>query len=135
MNTMIISGNATAKGDLRYTSGGTAVLSFTIGNNERISKDKEATLFMNCVLFGKRAETIVQYIEKGTRLLVQGRVEQDNWVDKNGNRRTSYNLIVDKLDFMGCKNSSQTQKPVVKPKEEKEENIPTIDVDSDDIPF
>lgn len=132
---MIISGNATAEGELRYTGGGTAVLSFTIGNNERISQDKEATLFMNCVLFGKRAEAIAKYIQKGTRLLVQGRVEQDNWVDKNGTKRTSYNLVVDKIDFIGCKNGNGSTKPANKPKAPKEENIPTIDVDSDDIPF
>lgn len=135
MNILIISGNTTADGTIRYTKSGTAVLSFTVANNEKISQDSEETLFMECAIFGKRAEALAQYITKGTKLLVQGRLSQNNWVDKNGNKRVGYSLIVDKLEFIGAAKKAKGGRMSAAKQKSQEEDIPAIDVDDTEFPF
>lgn len=79
--------------------------------------DKETTDFVNCVAFGKLAETIEKYTEKGNRILVEGSLQLDKYEDSKGTTRTSITIIVNDFYFIDFKR-----------KEEKQETI-------DDLPF
>ena len=74
---------------------------FTLAVNRK--ENKEITDFVDCVAFGKLAEVIKEYTEKGNRLIVTGSLHFDKYVDKEGNQKTSVNVIVDDFFFVDFK--------------------------------
>ena len=74
MNKLIIKGNLTKDIDVKTTSNGSLVGEFTVANNERVGEN-EVTTFIKCVMFGERVEKICPYLLKGTKVLVDGRLE------------------------------------------------------------
>ena len=79
--------------------------------------------------FSKTAETLMQYTSKGSKLLIVGKLQTNNYTDKNGNKRTSYDVIVDRFEFLDSRSDNQQQS---QPK--KDEN-PFAKVDFTDDPF
>ena len=139
MNIVALTGNITYDSELKYTTGGTAVLKFSIAVNEKY-KDKEEVAFVECVMFGTAAEKLHQYLNKGTRLNVSGSLKQDSWTDQSGNKRSKLYVRVDKIDFIGCKGNNENtqgnatrQEPKVNVYSQSE--APAIDVDDGNIPF
>ena len=117
MNKVILKGRLTKDVDLRYTqTDNKAVAKFSIAVN-RIG---EGTDFFNCVAFGKQAEFVTKYFQKGQEILLNGRIENDKYEDK-----TYTNIKVEQIEFCGSK--------------PKEDLIGEIDVkpteDDDDLPF
>lgn len=94
MNVVSISGNLTAKPELRSTQSGKQVASFTVAINE--GKDK--TEFVNCVAWEKTGELIAQYCEKGDRMACSGKLQTRKW-EKDGATRYSTEVIVNSFDF------------------------------------
>jgi single-strand DNA-binding protein len=104
-NDTIISvvGNLTADPELRFTQSGIAVASFTIASTPRTFdrqsnewKDGEA-LFLRCSIWRDAAENVAESLEKGSRVLAQGRLKQRSFTDREGNNRTSIELDVDEI--------------------------------------
>lgn len=105
LNHVTLSGNLTRDAELRITAGGTAVLNFGIAVNES-RKDTSAGKwvdepnFIDCVIFGNRGDSIAQYMEKGTKVSLVGRLHQSTWETKDGQKRSKIEVIVDGIEFM-----------------------------------
>ena len=99
-NRVILMGNVVRNPELRHTAGSNlpvARVAFAV--NSRF-KDREETLFIDIVAFGKSAETLSAYVTKGTPLLVEGRLSQRSWEDPNGSKRYKYEVILDTFQFL-----------------------------------
>jgi len=102
-NRIILVGNLTRKPELRKTAGGTSVATITVAVNTRYSQageSKEETLFMDCTVFGKQAETAEQYLDKGRSVLVEGRLQEQRW-ERDGVKHSKMVVVVNNLRFLG----------------------------------
>ena len=102
MNVVIIMGRLTKSPELKTTNSGISVTSFTVAVNRNYSKDGE-TDFINCVAWRNTAEFITKYFTKGQMIAIKGSLQQRSYEDKNGNKRTSFDVLVDTADFCGSK--------------------------------
>lgn len=106
-NKIIIQGRLTATPELRTTQSGTSVCSCSVAVNRRFNK--EETDFINCTAFGKTAEFLSKFFQKGQEILLCGELHIDKY-EKDGSTRTSANIIVDEVSFCGSKSDNPTQK-------------------------
>ena len=125
INITIIEGNATRDAELRTTQSGKKVLTFGIANNQRFG-DTEKTNFVDCSLWGDRAEKLAPYIKKGTGLFLQGSLDYREW-ERDGQKRSKLELHVDKLSFKGGRKDDEA--------EDKPAPEVAGDLYDDDIPF
>jgi single-strand DNA-binding protein len=151
-NKVILVGNLTRDVELRYTPNGTAIAKFGLATN-RTYKDtvtgenKQEVMFIDITVFGRSAEIANQYLGKGRRVLVEGRLVLDQWVDAQGQKRSKHSIVAEKLQFMDSKAESNSgynsyaggaeaaPKPKPQPQTQQNEQIPSIDIDDDEIPF
>ncbi len=107
MNKVILSGNLTRDPELRYTQSGTAYARMGIAVSRPYSSKSNdgqgITDFFNMVAWNKTAEFCGRYFKKGSRVLVEGRVENDNYEDKNGVKRYGVNITIENIEFAGGK--------------------------------
>ena len=120
-NKAIVMGNIVRDPEVRYTPSGTAVCNFTIASNHKY-KDKEEILYLDVVAWGKKGETIADFMSKGKPILVEGRLKMDEWEDKDGKKRTKIKLNLESFNFVG-------------PREAGEDNPPQDSGDDEDTPF
>ena len=99
-NLTVLEGNLCADPEVSYTESGTAVANFTVAVNRKY-KDKESVLFMNCVCFGKLAEIVVKYAEKGKKVLVSGYLQDDSFDNAEGTTIHRIKLYLDTVRFIG----------------------------------
>ncbi|MCT8978284.1 single-stranded DNA-binding protein [Clostridium sp. CX1] len=143
MNKIQLVGRLTADPELKFTSGnGTAVTKFTMAvNRPRLDKSKpQEADFIPCVCFGKRAEAIANYVQKGHLFGVSGRLQINKYVDKDGNNRWSTDVAVEDFEFLQSKggdtNNSNSQQTSSKLKDSASEfNSDLTPIDDGDIPF
>lgn len=115
INSVTISGNITRDPKVTETLSGSHVLKFGVAvNDRRKNKDgqwEDYASFFDCVMFGKRAESLANYIHKGTKVCIQGKLNQDRWDDKKtGETRTKVVIYVDEFEFMNRREKpTQTQ--------------------------
>ena len=135
-NLVILTGRLTKDPELKYGASGSAYCKFTLAVN-RMKKDDPAD-FIFCSAFGKTAELIVEYVRKGHRLGVQGRLQQDTY-EKDGEKISTTGVTVDKIEFLESnKTESTTSEPKksnkVNPKPDLNlgEEKPKIDIDFND---
>ena len=105
-NLCVQMGRLTRDVELTYTAGGVAVAAFGIANNYQWVKDgekKEDVMFIDCVCFGKRAEAIKKFFSKGKPILIQGRLQLDQWVDANQQKHSKHKLVVADFTFVETK--------------------------------
>jgi len=113
--TVIAQGNLGADPEIRYTQNGTAVANFRLAVSEQwtdknSNEKKERTEWLSCVVWGKRAEVINQYLSKGSGVLVHGKLQTRKWQDKDG--RDQYKTEINVSDFTftgGGKNSNASE--------------------------
>lgn len=141
-NKVVLMGNLTADPELRSTTSGQNVASFTLAinrtwNNAQGEKQEE-TSFINCTAWGKTGETIAKYVSKGRQLLVSGRLQQRTWQDKDtGKNRSAIDVVVEEFSFIsdgnrgGASNASANSVP----NEPVVEEISDDPIDLSDIPF
>lgn len=84
--------------ELRQTTSGTNVASFSIAVNRKYN-DKEEVSFFSCVAFGKTAEILAQYVKKGHRIGIEGRPVQRSW-EKDGQKRSTVEIVVENFQFL-----------------------------------
>ena len=139
----IITGNITRDPELRTTTGGSSVCSFTVAVNRNYrgtdGEQKEELSFIDCSAWGKLAETIAQYGKKGNGVLVSGRLNQRAWEDKNGNKRSSVEIVVEDFNFVGGRDGGNTSgssssAPASASQEDIPEDIPE-EIDLSEVPF
>lgn len=112
MNKLIIKGNLTKDIDVKTTSNGTLVGEFTVANNERVGEN-EVTTFIKCVMFGERVEKICPYLLKGTKVLVDGRLEVKTVVNEQL-YNTYVSLYVNELDILKFVDGEEEPKQTTK---------------------
>jgi single-strand DNA-binding protein len=143
LNKVIMIGRLVRDPELRYTAGGTAVASFSIANNRSFTSNnekKEQASFFNCVAWGKLGELIVQYCKKGSRIGVEGRLQQRSWDDpKSGTKRSAVEIVTENIQFLSPKDMPAGDIQIDMPAPDHEmphsseiDNNPFSD---DDIPF
>lgn len=114
LNSVTLGGNLTRDPELRYTQGGTAVLSMSVAVNEsRKDGNGEWTDYPNYIdmtLFGKRAESVSDYLSKGTYVAVTGRLHQSRW-EKDGQKRSKVEVVVDNLHFQSSGQKAHAEQP------------------------
>ena len=103
MNRVILMGNLTRDPEVRYTSGENqlAVVHFGVAVNRKVQKQSGAAEvdFINCVAFGKTGEAIGKFFTKGRKILVSGRIQTGSYEDSKGQKRTSFDIIVEDFEF------------------------------------
>lgn len=119
MNKVILMGNLTRDPEIRYTQGEKtmAIARFSLAINRRFSRDGETNVdFFNCTAFGKHAEFVEKYFRQGSRMLLVGRIQNDNYTNKNGDKVYSVQIMADEIEFAerkqagGNNNSEPEQK-------------------------
>jgi len=149
-NKVIMVGNLTRDIELRYTGSGMAIAKTGIATNRRYKtqsgEQKEETCFIDITLFGRAAEVANQYLKKGSKVLIEGRLVYETWTDQSGNKRSKHSIAVDNMQMLSSREEAaggyQPQStpatqpaPEPKPAPMPKEEIPEIDIDEDDIPF
>lgn len=101
MNLFIFNGTICRDIEMKYTQNqGMSVISNSLAFNKKDANGNQSTVFLDFVAFGKTAELINQYYQKGDMLCGQGEIAQDEWEDKNtGAKRTKHKIIIQKLEF------------------------------------
>ncbi len=144
INQVVLVGRLTRDVELKYTNTGFAIANLSLAVNRRVKKDdtwQDEGNFFNCVLLGKRAEALAQYLVKGKQIGIQGELKQDRW-EQAGQPRSRVEIFVTDIQLLGGRSSGQGQGPgqgsVISPRQTEEhpaQEIPTADDFDDDIPF
>ena len=104
INHIALMGRFTATPELKQTNSGTAFVSFTLAVDRSYSKEK-ATDFINCVAWRNTAEFICRYFKKGQCIVVEGPLQSRKYDDRDGNKRTAYEVVVNQTHFCGPRES------------------------------
>ena len=110
MNKVILIGRLTKDPELRYTGSNTPVATFSLAVNRNFSNqngEREAD-FINIVVWRKQAENVKNYLTQGSQVAVEGRIQTRTYDDPNGNKRYITEVVADNVEFLGSKNSSNT---------------------------
>lgn len=142
INRVNISGNLTRDPELRATASGTQVLSFGVAVNDRrrnpqTGEWEDYPNFVDCTMFGTRAEAVSRYLSKGSKVAIEGKLRYSSW-ERDGQRRSKLEVIVDEIEFMSrgqqggyapAPAPQQAPAPMAAPVP------PAVDVYDEDIPF
>lgn len=125
MNVSVLVGRLTKDVDLRYTQSGKAVANFTLAVDRpfRNQQGEQEADFINCVTWGKQAENLAQYMKKGSRVGVDGRIQSRTYENDQGATVFVTEVVADSVQFLESKKNH-------KPKEEQ-----AVDAVVEDIPF
>jgi len=161
-NKIILAGNLTRDVEVRYTQGGSAIGSTAIATSRKFKsatgEQKEEVLFVDLTFFGRTAEIANQYLRKGSKVLVDGRLKLDQWTAQDGTKRSKHSVTVENLQMLGSKDDAQggynaapagdtysqgtssynapsQPAPQAAPQQAQTSNIPEIDINEDEIPF
>lgn len=108
-NKVILIGNMTADPELKQTTSGESVTSFSIAVNRKYGKNNECD-FITIVAWRERAEFVTRYFKKGTPILVCGQLQTRSWTDSQGNKRQNVEVVADEVSFVAPANQNE-QKP------------------------
>ena len=101
INHSIMSGNLTRDPEMRTVGADRSVTAFTIAHNSRYKtadgEQREEVTFIDCEAWGRQGEISAQYLTKGTMVIVEGRIKQDNWTDKEGQKRSKWKLVAERV--------------------------------------
>lgn len=110
-NHVTLVGNITRDIEVRYLQDGTAVCDIGLAVNDSYKTQngdkREDVLFIDCTCWKKTAEVAGEYLAKGRQVLLSGRLKQENWTDKDGNKRSKIKMVVERLVMLGSKNGNQ----------------------------
>ena len=111
MNKVILMGRLTRDPEIRYSQGAsqTAVGRFSLAVDRRFKREGQPDAdFFNCTTFGKQSEFVEKYLLQGTKGVVTGRIQNDNYTNSNGEKVYSVQVIVEEIEFAESKNASQS---------------------------
>lgn len=163
-NKIILAGNLTRNIEIKYTQGGSAIGNTAIATSRKFKsatgEQKEEILFVDLTFFGRTAEIANQYLRKGSKVLVDGRLKLDTWTAQDGSKRSRHSVTVENLQMLGTPKddnssggysapgnnqggynveeqdaSGNTTNTHHVPPGEPKANIPEIDINEDEIPF
>jgi single-strand DNA-binding protein len=111
-NKIILAGNLTRDIELRYSQGGMGIAKTAIATSRKFTvngEKKDEVMFVDITFFGRSAEVANQYLRKGSKVLVEGRLNFEQWVDQNGQKRSKHSVTVETMQMLDSKNGSQDQ--------------------------
>lgn len=140
MNVVHLIGRLTRDPEVNSSKSGQVYARFTLAVDRRVKKgqEKEAD-FPRCVAFGRTAEVIGDYAHKGTKLAIEGRMQTDSWTDKDGNKRSSVQVIVNAMEFCEKRQNGQSNERQYGPSDSSNDfdsmgaSVP--DMEQEEIPF
>ena len=104
-NRVILMGNLTRDPEMSYLPSQTAVVEIGLAVNRRWKsqdgQQREETCFIDCRAYGRQTETLNQYMSKGRPILIEGRLQFDQWEGKDGTRRSKHRVVIDNFQFLG----------------------------------
>ena len=104
LNKVLLIGNLTRPPELRYTPSGTAVADLRLAVNRNYSTQsgerREETCFLTVVVWGKQAESCGEYLDKGSQVFVEGRLQTRDWEGKDGQKRSATEIVADRVQFL-----------------------------------
>ena len=110
-NKSILIGNLTSDPELKQTTSGISVCSFSIAVNRRFAKDGEQNVdFINIQAWRQQAEFVCQYFRKGQPILICGQIQTRSWTDNQGNKRYATEVVADEVSFVAARESAIEQK-------------------------
>ena len=132
INRVVLSGNLTRDPELRMTKGGKQVLSFGLAVNDRMRNQQTGEWedypnFVDCTMFGSRAEAVSRYLAKGSKVAIEGKLRYSSW-ERDGQRRSKLEVIVDEIEFMSGQGKANQEAP-------SGDEQPPAEVYDEDIPF
>lgn len=115
INRVIITGNLTRDPELRSTASGMPVLGFGVAVNDRRRNQQTGEWedypnFIDCTMFGARAESVSRYLSKGSKVAIEGKLRWSQW-ERDGQKRSKIDVIVDEIEFMSRSEQPQYAKP------------------------
>ena len=148
LNKAFIIGNLTRDPELKAIPSGIKVCSFSVATN-RVWKDKngakqEAADYLNVVVFGRQAETVAQYMKKGSQVMIEGRMQTRSWDDATTNtKKYRTEVIADRVQFGsggGASSGAKSSAPSQNAPKQEDDSIDTIEypdeqINAEDIPF
>ena len=156
-NKVILAGNIARDIDIRYTQGGSAIGNTSIATSRKFKsqtgEQKEEVMFIDLTFFGRTAEIANQYLRKGSKVLVDGRLTLDQWTAQDGTKRSKHSVTVETMQMLGSKDQPQAsnshepqpqgqhnkpQHPTTQNHENEssgQSSFPEIDISEDEIPF
>ena len=143
INRVVLVGRLTRDPELRKTTSGMSVASFTVAVDNRTKgpNGEKTTSFIPCTVWNQQAENTSKFVHKGSLVGVEGRLNQRSYDSKDGRKVTVIEVICDSVQFLESKNSSQAREdsgysPDLIPNDDIEaKNTSSIDVADDDLPF
>jgi single-strand DNA-binding protein len=145
LNKVYLIGNLTQDPEFKALPSGSSVVTFSLATNrtwtDKQGQRQETAEYHNVVDYGKQAETISQYVRKGSLLFIEGRLQTRSWEAQDGQKKYRTEIIVDTFQF-GPKGSGgntsnipakTTSKPQSAPTNAPQEELPTVNLDEDEI--
>jgi len=111
-NKIILVGNLTRDIELKYSQAGVGIAKSAIATSRKFTSNgekKEEVCFVDITFFGKISEVANQYLRKGSKILVEGRLNFEQWVDQNGQKRSKHSVIVETMQMLDSKGDNQQQ--------------------------
>ena len=138
MNRVMLIGRLTAKPELRYTGSNIPYARFSVAINRTFSNSQgqRETDFINVIIWRKQAENVCNFLDKGSLVSVEGRLQSNSYDDKDGNKRYSLDVVADNVQFLESKSQSQNRQnsnSSVTPYDYQD--VPMNDVSVDNDPF
>lgn len=109
-NKVILVGNLTRDIELRYSQSGMGIANTAIATSRKFTSNgekKEEVCFVDITFFARSAEIANQYLRKGSKILVEGRLNFDQWVDQNGQKRSKHSIVVETMQMLDSKGDNQ----------------------------
>ena len=110
MNKVILMGRLTRDPEVRYSGGDNAMaiarFSLAVDRRFRRAGDQNEADFFNCTAFGKQAEFVEKYLHQGTKILLSGRIQNDNYTNREGQKVYSVQIIAEEIEFAESKNAA-----------------------------
>ncbi len=111
-NKIILVGNLTRDIEIRYSQSGVGIAKTAIATSRKFTSNgekKEEVCFVDITFFGKSAEVANQYLRKGSKILVEGRLNFEQWADQNGGKRSKHSVIAESMQMLDSKSDNQQQ--------------------------
>lgn len=137
MNKIILCGRLTKDPEVRYSQGAnaTAVARLSLAVNRKWKREGEPDAdFFNCTAFKGQAEFIEKYLRKGSKVLVSGRVQNDNYTNKDGQKVYAVNIMIEEIEFAESKNQSANNN-IAEPSQTSSDGFMSIPDGEEELPF
>ena len=149
-NKVVLAGNLTRDIEIKYTQSGSAIGNTAIATSRKFKsksgEQKEEVMFVDITFFGRTAEIANQYLRKGSKVLIDGRLKLDQWTAQDGTKRSKHSVTVENLQMLGTpsvdRGEPERRTPAPEPSPQSEApaqpqqgDLPDVDINEDEIPF